>query len=111
MKGIYFKEKGPALLTQIGMTKSEFALKMGIQRHNVNSLFKNHDLDIIARAANVIGIPLAMLVGYVEEPELADFGNRYEVLPGLVRLTVGLKRSDDSKVQYCITAIGIYSKK
>lgn len=220
MKGIYFIEKGPALLTQIGMTKSEFALKMGIQRHNVNSLFKNHDLDIIARAANVIGIPLAMLVGYVEEPELADFENRYEVLPenvpcgdsaedrrernrlirqfyhhwmsnnkekrifnkslndyiyikyisinetaghaslrylstlavlqldailpnailkeskpanpntknqkgfkrmlimeyrcpgiGLVRLTVGLKRSDDSKVQYCITAIGICSKK
>ena len=38
MKGIYFEEKGLALLGQRGITKSEFARRMGIQRQNVNVL-------------------------------------------------------------------------
>lgn len=81
MKGIYFEEKGPELLTRIGLTKAEFARKMGIRRQNVNALFKSHNLEIIARAADVIGVPLAMLVSYVEEPVLYDPGSDYEVLP------------------------------
>lgn len=73
MKGVYFEEKGPALLERMGMTKSEFARRMGIQRQNVNALFKTNNLEIIARASGVLGVPLAVLVGYVEEPdEYAD---------------------------------------
>ena len=68
MKGIYFEEKGAALLEQRGLTKSEFARRMGIQRQNVNVLFKTNNLEIIARAADVLNVPLALLVGYVEEP-------------------------------------------
>ena len=70
MKGIYFEEKGVALLGQIGMTKAEFARQMGIQRQNVNALFKTNNLQIIARASEVLNVPLGMLVGYVKEPEL-----------------------------------------
>ncbi len=72
MKGIYFEEKGLTLLGQRGITKSEFARRMGIQRQNVNVLFKTNNLEIIARAAEVLEVPLALLVSYVAEPDVFD---------------------------------------
>ena len=72
MKGIYFEEKGAELLVQRGITKSEFARRMGIQRQNVNVLFKTNNLEIIARAADVLNVPLALLVGYVAEPDIYE---------------------------------------
>lgn len=68
MKGIYFEEKGPQLLERLGMTKSEFARRMGIQRQNVNVLFRTNNLEIIARAAEVLNVPLSLLIGNVQEP-------------------------------------------
>ena len=73
MKGIYFEEKGLALLEQRGLTKSEFARRMGIQRQNVNVLFKTNNLEIIARAAEVLDVSLGLLVAYVEEPDIYGF--------------------------------------
>lgn len=72
MKGIYFEEKGIELLGKLGMSKAEFARRMGIQRQNVNVLFKTNNLEIIARAADVLNVPLALLVGYVEEPNINE---------------------------------------
>ena len=72
MKGIYFEEKGVELLGKLGVTKAEFARRMGIQRQNVNALFKTNNLEIIARASKVLDVPLALLVGYVEEPEVYE---------------------------------------
>lgn len=72
MKGIYFEEKGPELLKRLGMTKAEFARRMGIQRQNVNVLFKTNNLEIIARAADVLNVPLALLVGYIDEPGIDE---------------------------------------
>ena len=72
MKRIYFEEKGIELLDRLGMTKSEFARRMGIQRQNVNALFKTKNLDIIARAAEVLDVPVVLLVSYVEEPDLDE---------------------------------------
>ena len=72
MKGIFFEEKGAALLEQRGITKAEFARRMGIQRQNVNVLFKTNNLEIIARAADILNVPLALLVGYVEEPDINE---------------------------------------
>ena len=72
MKGIYFSEKGTELLEKIGMTKSEFARRMGIQRQNVNALFKTNNLEIMAKVADVLHVPLSLLVGYVEEPEVRE---------------------------------------
>ena len=40
MKGIYFEERGLELLESLGLTKSEFARRMGIQRQNVNVYWK-----------------------------------------------------------------------
>ena len=70
MKGIYFEEKGVMLLEHIGMTKSEFARRMGIQRQNVNALFFFFYLEIISRAADVLGVSFALLVSFVEEPDV-----------------------------------------
>ena len=72
MKGIYFEEKGIELLGKLGVTKAEFARRMGIQRQNVNVLFKTNNLEIISRAARVLEVPLQLLVGYVDEPDVYD---------------------------------------
>ena len=61
------------LLDSLGMTKSEFARRMGILRQNVNVLFKTNNLEIISRAARVLEVPLALLVSYVDEPDIYDF--------------------------------------
>lgn len=60
------------MLERIGMTKSEFARQMGIRKQNVKVLFKTKNLETIYKAASVLGVPFAMLVGYVEEPDLKD---------------------------------------
>ena len=73
MKGISFEENGAELLDKVGMTKAEFARRMGIQRQNVNVLFRTNNLEIIARAAEVLDVPLALLVGYVEEPDSEEY--------------------------------------
>ena len=69
----------------------EFARRMGIQRQNVNALFRTNNLEIIARAAEVLEVPLALLVGYVEEPDMDELpvtellqeecDDWYEILP------------------------------
>ena len=60
------------MLERCGMTKAEFARRMGILRQNVNVLFKTNNLEIISRAAEVLEVPLALLVGYVDESELEN---------------------------------------
>lgn len=71
MNQIYFEAKGEALLERIGMSKSEFARRMGIQKQNVKALFKSKNLETIYKAAEVMGVPFSMLVGYIEEPDLS----------------------------------------
>ena len=75
MKGIYFQEKGIELLDRRGITKAEFARRMGIQRQNVNVLFQTNNIEIIARAADVLEVPLALLVGYVSEQDIYELPN------------------------------------
>jgi len=72
MNQIYFEAKGEALLERIGMTKSEFARRMGIRKQNVKTLFKSKNLGTIYKAASVMGVPFEMLVGYIEEPDLGE---------------------------------------
>lgn len=72
MNQIYFEAKGEALLERIGMSKSEFARRMGIRKQNVKVLFKSKNLETIHKASDVLGVPFEMLVGYVEEPDLKE---------------------------------------
>ena len=72
MNQIYFEAKGEALLERIGMTKAEFARRMGIRKQNVKALFKSKNLETIYKAAGVMGVPFEMLIGYIEEPDLSE---------------------------------------
>ena len=72
MNQIYFEAKGEALLERIGMTKAEFARRMGIRKQNVKALFKSKNLETIHKAAGVMGVPFEMLIGYIEEPDLSE---------------------------------------
>ena len=73
MNLIYFEAKGEALLERLGISKSEFARRMGIRKQNVKALFKTKNLETIYKVASVLGVPFEMLIGYVEEPELHFF--------------------------------------
>lgn len=70
MSKIYFEENGANLLKSIGMSKVEFARRMGIRKQNVNALFKTKNLNTIARAASVMGVPFELLIGYTTEPDI-----------------------------------------
>ena len=59
-------------LERRGITKAEFARRMGIQRQNVNVLFKTNNLEIIRRAAEVLEVPFTLLVSYVDEFDVFD---------------------------------------
>ncbi len=72
MNRIYFEAKGESLLGRIGMSKSEFARRMGIRKQNVNALFKTKNLETIYKAAGVLGLPFEILVGHIEEPDLSE---------------------------------------
>ena len=65
------KNAGVAVVGE-GMSKSEFARRMGIRKQNVKVLFKSKNLETIYKAAIVMGVPFEMLVGYVEEPDLSE---------------------------------------
>lgn len=69
MTAIYFEVKGETLLDELGISKAEFARRMGIKRQNVKTLFKSKDLRTILKAAEVLGMPWQLLVGYVEMPD------------------------------------------
>lgn len=84
MNTIYFEVKGEQLLERIGMSKAEFARRMGIQRQNVKALFKSKDLRVIQKAADVMGVPWIFLVGYAEEPDILEddcSGDPFEIAP------------------------------
>lgn len=72
MNKIYFEANGEALLKRIGMSKSEFARRMGIRKQNVKALFKTKNLETIYKASEVLGVPFELLVGYIEEPDLCE---------------------------------------
>ncbi|MGM9788610.1 MAG: helix-turn-helix domain-containing protein [Candidatus Cryptobacteroides sp.] len=74
MNRIYFEAKGESLLESLGMSKSEFARRMGIRKQNVKTLFKTKNLETIYKASEVLGVPFSMLVGYVEEYDLNEIG-------------------------------------
>ena len=73
MSQIYFEAKGEALLGRLGISKSEFARRMGIRRQNVKVLFKTKNLETIYKASQVLDVPFEMLIGYVDEPDLTDY--------------------------------------
>ena len=69
---LYFEEKGEQLLREKGLSKAEFARRMGIRRQNVNQLFTTKNLFVLRKAADVLGVPFELLIGYAHEPNLDE---------------------------------------
>lgn len=65
MNQTVFEARGEELIALAGMTKAEFARRMGIQRQNVKSLFHSPKLETVYRVSIVLKLPVEYLIGYV----------------------------------------------
>ena len=94
---IYFESKGPWLLKQLGMTKTEFARRMGIQKQNVNTLFASKNILVIRKASEVLGVPFELLVSYPDEPDFSGctFYSDYVAQAVYLRVVIPYNRYDD----------------
>lgn len=77
MNQTVFEARGEELIALAGMTKAEFARKMGIQRQNVKALFHSPKLETVYRVSKVLNLPLMYLIGYAdpidfEEEEISN---------------------------------------
>ena len=87
---LFFEEKGPQLLEEVGMTKAEFARKMGILKQNVNSLFKTKNIGTLRKASQILGVPFELLISYTKMPDmesLTHVPNPNEEIPQDVIIT------------------------
>ena len=72
MNRTVFEAHGEELIARAGMTKAEFARRMGIKRQNVKSLFHSPKLETVHKAAQVLNLPIVYLIGFVNP---IDYGN------------------------------------
>lgn len=65
MNQTVFEAHGEELIACAGMTKAEFARRMGIQKQNVKSLFRSPKVETVYKVAQVLNLPVVYLIGYV----------------------------------------------
>ena len=58
----YLETYGEDLLRFAGISKTEFAEKMGVKKQNVKALFATKNIVVIKQVAKVLGVPLMQLV-------------------------------------------------
>ena len=66
---LYFEEFGEQLLKLKGITKAEFARRLGIHKQNVNSVFATKSVIVLRNVAQVLDVPFELLISYSEEPD------------------------------------------
>ena len=74
---LYFEEKAEELLERRGLTKTQFARKMGVRKQNLNALFATKNVVQLQKAANVLGVPLELLISFTKEMPFADDAHFY----------------------------------
>lgn len=87
MEVVISRDKVETLLKEKGMTKAEFALRMGIKRQNVDVLLdsKKKDINTVIRIAESLGIPFEEFIGLKQDdrPQILGFiryeGHFYEI--------------------------------
>ena len=75
----YFEEYGESLLRRMGITKTEFADKMGVKKQNVNTLFATKNIIVLKKAAKVLGVPVETLIAEPQEKEEISINGFVEV--------------------------------
>ena len=56
----YFEQHGDALLRRMGISKTEFAEKMGVKKQNVNALFTTKNIHVLQKAGHNLEIHTSM---------------------------------------------------
>ena len=69
---LYFEEHGEELLKSLGISKAEFARRIGIHKQNVNSVFATKSVIVLRKVAQVLDVPFELLISYSEEPSYED---------------------------------------
>jgi len=69
------KERITDLISQSGMSKAEFAKRLGFERNNLDAYLnsKKKDVNLVIKMADVLGMDLYEFLG-VKEPEKDVFG-------------------------------------
>ena len=75
----FFEEHGDALVRRMGLSKTEFAEKMGVKKQNVNAVFATKNILILKKAAQVLDVPLETLIADPEEKEDININGFVEV--------------------------------
>lgn len=64
----YLEEHGEQMLVEAGMSKVQFAEKVGIAAQNVKKLFATKNITTLAKVAEVLNISLQVLIyGHTEQ--------------------------------------------
>ena len=82
----YFEQHGDALLRRMGISKTEFAEKMGVKKQNVNALFATKNILVLRKAAQVLDVPLETLIADASEQEEITINGFVEVNRELYRV-------------------------
>ena len=82
----YFEQHGDALLRRMGISKTEFAEKMGVKKQNVNALFATKNILVLKKAAQVLDVPLETLIADATEQEEITINGFVEVNRELYRV-------------------------
>lgn len=70
------KEQILSLVEQKGMSKAEFASKIGVMRQNLEYFFKSDkkDINTVIKIAETLGVPLLELIGYSQPERPSVYG-------------------------------------
>ena len=82
----FFEAHGDALVRRMGLSKTEFAEKMGVKKQNVNAVFATKNILILKKAAQVLDVPLETLIADPEEKEDITINGYVEVNKELFRV-------------------------
>ena len=82
----FFEKNGDALLRRMGISKTEFAEKMGVKKQNVNTLFATKNILVLKKAAQVLDVPLETLIADASEKEEISINGFVEVNRELYRV-------------------------
>ena len=101
----YFEEYGETLLKRMGISKTEFAEKMGVKKQNVNVLFATKNIILLKKAAQVLGVPVETLIADAEQPQEVSI-NGYVEVNGEV-----FKIRDKEELLKAVSAVEAYQNK
>ena len=82
----FFEEHGDALVRRMGLSKTEFAEKMGVKKQNVNAVFATKNILVLKKAAQVLDVPLETLIADATEQEEITINGYVEVNRELYRV-------------------------